>query len=307
MRSGSRRWVRRWEWSPVGSGRGARRLARGRVPLSPPPVRRATSSDRGSATVWTVGAIAMLCVVFGAVLSMGHAVLVRHRAAGAADLAALAAADHWSDGGAAACARAERVAQAQGARLVRCEVEGQISDVTAASGSGLITAEVRARAGPPGPTEPSPSRAVPVSSGSPDLSVPSGRPSPSGPPVLTSRPDLSGRPVSTSWPGPLRPTRPLRPSGLLQPSEIVRPCGLLGPCSLLQPSSHLNPARPPRPLAAAVTHPAFTRSAVSPRFFVHRPEPRVRPPTFHPSGVHLTRPAPAVANQRLLGPSAAVP
>lgn len=100
--------------------------------------------------MWTVGAIAVLCAVFGAVLSMGQAVVVRHRAAGAADLAALAAADHWSDGGTAACARAERVARAQGARLVRCSVDGQISEVTAASGTGPITAEVRSRAGPAG-------------------------------------------------------------------------------------------------------------------------------------------------------------
>ncbi|MET9899842.1 Rv3654c family TadE-like protein [Streptomyces sp. NPDC006446] len=111
---------------------------------------RAAASDRGSATVWTVGAIAVLCAVFGAVLAMGQAVVVRHRAAGAADLAALAAADRWSDGGAVACARADRVARAQSARLVRCAVEGEISDVTAASGKGPFTAEVRSRAGPAG-------------------------------------------------------------------------------------------------------------------------------------------------------------
>ncbi|WP_369252475.1 Rv3654c family TadE-like protein [Streptomyces sp. R41] len=118
--------------------------------------KRTLSSDRGSATVWTVGAIAVLCVVFGAVLAMGQVVVVRHRAAGAADLAALAAADHWMDGGTAACARAERVARAQRARLVRCAVEGEISDVTAASGRGPFAAEVRSRAGPAGPVEPGP-------------------------------------------------------------------------------------------------------------------------------------------------------
>ncbi|WP_374387879.1 Rv3654c family TadE-like protein [Streptomyces sp. D2-8] len=106
-------------------------------------------SDRGSASVWSVGAIAVLCVVFGVVLALGQAVVIRHRAAGGADLAALAAADHWADGGTAACARAGRVARAQGVRLVRCEVAGEISDVTAASGRGPLTAEVRARAGPP--------------------------------------------------------------------------------------------------------------------------------------------------------------
>ncbi|WP_437017553.1 Rv3654c family TadE-like protein [Streptomyces sp. enrichment culture] len=114
-------------------------------------VRRDGRSDRGSATVWSVAVIAALCVVFGVVLALGQAVVARHRAAGGADLAALAAADHWARGGAAACARAEHVARAQSARLVRCEVTGRVSDVTAASGRGPFEARVRARAGPAGP------------------------------------------------------------------------------------------------------------------------------------------------------------
>ncbi|MEU0896927.1 Rv3654c family TadE-like protein [Streptomyces massasporeus] len=118
---------------------------------------RGAGSDQGSATVWSVGAIAVLCVVFGVVLALGQAVVIRHRAAGGADLAALAAADHWADGGSAACARAGRVARAQGVRLMRCEVAGEISDVTAASGRGPFTAEVRARAGPPA-AQPDPGR-----------------------------------------------------------------------------------------------------------------------------------------------------
>lgn len=130
--------------------------------------------DRGSATVWAVGAMAALCVVFGVVLAMEHAAVVRHRAAGAADLAALAAADHWSDGGTAACAQAGGVARAQSARLVRCAVDGEISDVTAASGSGPFTAEARARAGPPG------TEALPLPG--PEASRPPGSEAP-GPPV----------------------------------------------------------------------------------------------------------------------------
>ncbi|MFJ1652012.1 Rv3654c family TadE-like protein [Streptomyces sp. NPDC088337] len=110
-------------------------------------------SDRGSATVWSVGAIALLCVVFGIGLALGEAVVDRHRAAGAADLAALAAAGHWAEGGAVACARAEKVARAQGARLVRCAIVGDTSDVTAAAQRGPFTAEVRARAGPATPAD----------------------------------------------------------------------------------------------------------------------------------------------------------
>ncbi|WP_427925416.1 Rv3654c family TadE-like protein [Streptomyces sp. cg40] len=99
-----------------------------------------------------------MCVVFGIVLALGQAVVARHRAAGGADLAALAAADHWAEGGTGACARAERVARAQGTRLVRCAVVGETSDVTAAAGLGPFAAEVRARAGPAGPV-PSPTPA----------------------------------------------------------------------------------------------------------------------------------------------------
>ncbi|GED85666.1 hypothetical protein TNCT6_27510 [Streptomyces sp. 6-11-2] len=120
----------------IGGGRGGRRL-----------------SDRGSATVWSVGAIALLCVVFGIGLALGQAVVDRHRAAGAADLAALAAAGHWAEGGAAACARADEVARAQATRLVRCAIVGDTSDVTAAADRGLFTAEVRARAGPAAPLD----------------------------------------------------------------------------------------------------------------------------------------------------------
>ncbi|MFJ6073731.1 Rv3654c family TadE-like protein [Streptomyces sp. NPDC093065] len=116
-----------------------------------------TAPDRGSATVWSVAAIAVLCLVFGVVLALGQAVVARHRAAGGADLAALAAADHWAGGGTVACDSAERVARAQGVRLVRCVLTGQVSDVTAASGREPFTAEVRARAGPAdSPASPAP-------------------------------------------------------------------------------------------------------------------------------------------------------
>ena len=121
-----------------------------------------SASDQGSATVWSVGAVAVLCLVFGIVLALGQAVVARHRAAGGADLAALAAADHWARGGSAACAEADRVARAQGARLVRCVLTGQVSDVSAASGRGPFAAEVRARAGPDLPTEPRPTESRPA-------------------------------------------------------------------------------------------------------------------------------------------------
>ncbi|MFJ5641344.1 Rv3654c family TadE-like protein [Streptomyces sp. NPDC093223] len=135
-------------------------------------------TDRGSATVWSVGAIGVLCAVFGVLLGLGQAVVVRHRAAGAADLAALAAADHWAEGTAAACARADRVARAQGARLARCVIVGDVSDVTAASGGGPFGAEVRARAGPAAPARaaPAPDHRGPGSGVGPSREPPSAAP-----------------------------------------------------------------------------------------------------------------------------------
>ncbi|MFF5975319.1 Rv3654c family TadE-like protein [Streptomyces sp. NPDC012769] len=106
-------------------------------------------ADRGAATVWTAIAACALCVVFGAVLALGQAVTARHRAGGAADLAALAAADRALWGEEDACAAASRVAMAQGATLVRCDVREDVADVTAQVTLGPWTTAIRSRAGPP--------------------------------------------------------------------------------------------------------------------------------------------------------------
>ncbi|MFH8571697.1 Rv3654c family TadE-like protein [Streptomyces sp. NPDC017993] len=90
-----------------------------------------------------------MCAVFTALIGLGQAVTARHRAGGAADLAALAAADRAMEGRAVACAAARRVAAAQHSRLVRCSVAAAIADVSAEAGSHPFTSRVRARAGPP--------------------------------------------------------------------------------------------------------------------------------------------------------------
>jgi secretion/DNA translocation related TadE-like protein len=117
-------------------------------------VRRAIAGsvarDRGLATVWTAVMTATLCVVFATVLALGQAVSARHKAGGAADLAALAAADRALRGTETACGAAGKVALAQGAEIVRCAVQGEVADVTARARFGLYAPEVRSRAGPPG-------------------------------------------------------------------------------------------------------------------------------------------------------------
>ncbi|MFE2328300.1 Rv3654c family TadE-like protein [Streptomyces sp. NPDC059385] len=106
------------------------------------------SRDRGSATVWAVLVVAVLSAVFGGVLLLGQAVVARHRAAAAADLAALAAAANWAHGPATACAAAARVAGAQGARLSGCVLEGEVAEVTARVAAGPFGPTIRSRAGP---------------------------------------------------------------------------------------------------------------------------------------------------------------
>ncbi|WP_432104613.1 Rv3654c family TadE-like protein [Streptomyces sp. bgisy091] len=87
--------------------------------------------------------------MFAVVLALGQAVSARHRAGGASDLAALAAADRALSGATIACRSASEVALAQGAEVVRCVVQGEIADVTARARFGPYAPEVRSRAGPP--------------------------------------------------------------------------------------------------------------------------------------------------------------
>lgn len=161
--------------------------------------RREGDGDRGAATVWAAFAACALCVVFGAVLALGQAVAARHRAGGAADLAALAAADRAPWGEAEACAVAARVATAQGAELVRCGLRGEIAEVTVRVVLGPYRPELASRAGPPSPPSPS---GMPGSAGPPG---PPGKPDPADPAdaVGTSgTPVISGIPATSRSSGP---------------------------------------------------------------------------------------------------------
>ncbi len=100
--------------------------------------------DAGGASVFA--AFAMLALLSLTVLGVqvGGAVVARHGAQSAADLAALAAAAALSQGH-DACVAAEHVASGNGARLGECTVEGRTVLVRAAVGLPL--------AGMPGPGE----------------------------------------------------------------------------------------------------------------------------------------------------------
>jgi secretion/DNA translocation related TadE-like protein len=109
--------------------------------------------DRGVATIWAVGAIAVLLSVglFG--MHLGGAMVARHQAESAADLAALAAAQAVVAGEQQACAQARRVTDRMRVRLTVCRTSGwEVTvEVAARPGgrpalSGLATGG--ARAGP---------------------------------------------------------------------------------------------------------------------------------------------------------------
>ncbi|MEU8776265.1 Rv3654c family TadE-like protein [Streptomyces sp. NPDC048606] len=167
------------------------------------------SRDRGSATVWATVAVTVLGAVFGGVLLLGQAVVARHRAGAAADLAALAAALTWARGPEPACAAASRVAGAQGAVVVGCRVGGEVVEVSARVRAGPFAPTVRARAGPPLVPEPPPALTRPTLT-RPTLTrparsgaAPSAVPVPVAPaPVGPSRSGRSPRaPVGSAVPG----------------------------------------------------------------------------------------------------------
>jgi secretion/DNA translocation related TadE-like protein len=128
----------------------------GRLTEGPRPAessRRRRVADRGSATVLAIAVIMLVTLAGIAGVTLGSALVARHRTAAAADLAALAGAATAADGQTAACARARAVAAANRAGLASCRVAGQVVEVVAVirlpSLFGVpMTARSRARAGP---------------------------------------------------------------------------------------------------------------------------------------------------------------
>jgi secretion/DNA translocation related TadE-like protein len=118
----------------------------------------------GSASLWALSLAMVLWVCVAAVVLASVAVIARHRAATAADMAALAAASVIgrgastdSDAGSRACAAADAIALANEAVVTDCQLSGQAVDVTASvrvpalglfTVLGLDSVSARARAGP---------------------------------------------------------------------------------------------------------------------------------------------------------------
>jgi secretion/DNA translocation related TadE-like protein len=117
--------------------------------------------DRGSGSIWLAGLLAVVMLTATVGLAAGTAVLARHRAEAAADLAALAGAARIAEGEADGCAAARKVAAANGGRVSACVRTGEDLDVMVSApvevvGLGVLAVSARARAGPvdrpsPGP------------------------------------------------------------------------------------------------------------------------------------------------------------
>ncbi|MGH3692596.1 MAG: Rv3654c family TadE-like protein [Pseudonocardiaceae bacterium] len=114
--------------------------------------------DRGAATVWSAGAIAVLLsvAVFG--MHLGAAMVARHHAESAADLAALAGAAQAVAGEQYACGQARRVTDRMRVRLASCRLrDWDVLVEVSAQPPGWLgrlgVATAQARAGPAAPID----------------------------------------------------------------------------------------------------------------------------------------------------------
>ena len=131
----------------------AGRLSRFRVPG-----RSVCSSrlpvDEGSAGIWVLALSGVVLLAGTASVLAGLAIISRHEAGTAADLAALAAASQALSGSEVACSNAAQIAAINGAELQSCDLGGDgVVDVTVTvtlrfGSLGLGVAQADARAGP---------------------------------------------------------------------------------------------------------------------------------------------------------------
>ena len=113
-------------------------------------IRGPSSAEGGSASVLVVAIAAVASAMTFAALQLAEVSVSRHRAAAAADLAAIAGAVVGPATPAAVCGRARRVASENGAVLAGCRLEGTSVLVRVDMPIGRVggaTVSARARAG----------------------------------------------------------------------------------------------------------------------------------------------------------------
>ena len=84
----------------------------------------ASGSERGSATVWVLGAMLAICAICALWITVAQAGFARQRAEVAADLAAVAGAQAAASGEESPCAAAAESASRNGGHLAACTVTG---------------------------------------------------------------------------------------------------------------------------------------------------------------------------------------
>jgi secretion/DNA translocation related TadE-like protein len=115
--------------------------------------RSSPASERGSASIVAVAMMAVMLVLTGGGAVVGSAVIARHRAQAAADLAALSAAGRMASGQEVACGSAAALTVAMRATMAACAVEELDVVVTvevpvSLGRWGVHLARASARAGP---------------------------------------------------------------------------------------------------------------------------------------------------------------
>jgi secretion/DNA translocation related TadE-like protein len=123
--------------------------SQGRRPLRP----NLVHAEQGAASLVAVAMMAVLLALTIGGVYVGSAVIARHRAQAAADLAALAGAQHLADGPGVACAQATAVAHTMRSAVIQCAVDGLdvviTADVSLSLGRLSVgPARATARAGP---------------------------------------------------------------------------------------------------------------------------------------------------------------
>jgi secretion/DNA translocation related TadE-like protein len=113
-------------------------------------------SDRGSASLLVLSLAGVLALVAMLAVAAGSVAVARHRAASAADLAALAGADRSLQGPGPVCAAATRAAERVAAELTACRLAGDVVEVVVTVRppgplGALGSARAVARAGPTAP------------------------------------------------------------------------------------------------------------------------------------------------------------
>lgn len=111
---------------------------------------RIVRDERGAASVLAIALVAATLIALGLLAPLCAAYAARQQAAGAADAAALAAADTASGlVSGVPCERASRAAELNGATLDACEVTGLIALVQVSTAVLGLPITASARAGPP--------------------------------------------------------------------------------------------------------------------------------------------------------------